>query len=745
MNRYVLRIVVIFLFFLLVSCQSTSSVPEVDCSPLAEEPPLVGSVSPRFKLGDHGALTGEPAMVLGGSASLVGTNHDAATRYSQYLKSSVQSYQFTPGGSYDVTFSYRILEEDPDGFETVMFSASGAAENRWVDSLLLRGVAGSSGRASFTFDLHEYSDYELAWNVVSTGSIVIDDIEIRDGQGFLVASESFEIPTLRSAQAYLPPARVGQQYRCVVAVTGPGPRPVSVIRTEGRLPEGLVVDAEGTIAGLPEEEGSFSICLVFADADGAESKLFYQMEVVPADHVSSAVVTGEELANTNQVRYSYEPYTEAFRSPLKGMRPYAQSSKSHPWASLGRQYIEWDLIERNACDSVARIERITDELIGDLPAYNIKIIPRVYLHWPPEWDHWPEDLEAGDYHSKAFQDRLFSLIAKLGRAWNDDPRIAYIETGLIGQWGEQHDPGFGNFGFDEPMKPVGYEHEFAEAFEKAFPDKLLMHRYPRDFEDFNFGLYWDVFGAFDQGFWGNDTTGMTEELKKPQHIEKWKTSVRGGEIAPTFMGYPGWDDAYFHDLVNTYDERLITIIRDLHWNHLAVLEHVDGQDDESWEKASAIQNALGHTFTISRATLPALIWRGELPLSVSIGNTGSSPFYYEWPLEVSLLDPATRTPVWSCLWPDLDIRTWLPGESAVIEHTFKVPPISEGEYIVALAILDPSGMVPSARFANKNYFNGGYTPLGVTAVGIRPRNFILSGFDDIAGDRSLYYLPPDGR
>jgi hypothetical protein len=168
---------------------------------------------------------------------------------------------------------------------------------------------------------------------------------------------------------------------------------------------------------------------------------------------------------------------------------------------------------------------------------------------------------------------------------------------------------------------------------------------------------------------------------------------------------------------------------------------LDYRDRELWERASEIQNALGYTFVIEEAELPAQVWQGDLSVSLKISNTGSSPLYYNWPLQVSLLDPDTRRPVWSSTWPALDIRTWLPDETHLLEHTFRMRDVPDGKYIVAITVLDPSGMVPAVRFANTNYFSGGYTTLGMVGVGEKPDRFEVGGFDDLADDRSLYYLP----
>ena len=68
--------------------------------------------------------------------------------------------------------------------------------------------------------------------------------------------------------------------------------------------------------------------------------------------------------------------------------------------------------------------------------------------------------------------------------------------------------------------------------------------------------------------------------------------------------------------------------------------------------------------------------------------------------------------------------------------------VPAGEYLVALAILDPAGNLPSARFAITNYLNGGRHPLGKIGIGIGgvAPQLEKSAFDDPAKDRTLRYV-----
>jgi hypothetical protein len=148
--------------------------------------------------------------------------------------------------------------------------------------------------------------------------------------------------------------------------------------------------------------------------------------------------------------------------------------------------------------------------------------------------------------------------------------------------------------------------------------------------------------------------------------------------------------------------------------------------------------------------------------------------YYNWPIEVSLLDEGTRNPVWRATFAGVDIRTWLPGDFSDkgkgrpvgdkqhsgfewdtgveydtaplryrVAEEFKLPgTLAAGTYILALAILDPAGGLPSARFATVNYFNDGRHPFGRIGVSTAVANPGLAerDFDDPAADASLHYV-----
>jgi len=392
-------------------------------------------------------------------------------------------------------------------------------------------------------------------------------------------------------------------------------------------------------------------------------------------------------------------YIHGIKNPLKGFRPkiiYSgmDNKLDREYGTLIKMYFKWNELENNASDGVDKIKEFCDTKWGGIDQKNVKIIPRVELERPGKNSGWPDDMTTGDFTSDQFKQRVVALIQKLGKAWDNDSRVAYVEMGLIGHWGEMEFPDTN----DEIKAAI------AAQFIASFQNKLVMIRWPNTYNDgiYNFGYYWDSFAHQDQEYYAFHLNNTSP---------RWKTAVIGGETAYN------WGNVQIQ-AGKTPDESLskpihrdyiIDRIRKLHANHLGWISEYDERNDSVRVGAEIMQKALGYRFVISEVTYPGRIDSGaKFTVSFKVRNTGSSPFYYNWPVEVSLLDPKTKQPVWKQTCRNLDIRTWMPGdkwddksdtytvpaEMNLINQTFQVSDLPAGEYILALAILDPAGGNP---------------------------------------------------
>jgi hypothetical protein len=288
-----------------------------------------------------------------------------------------------------------------------------------------------------------------------------------------------------------------------------------------------------------------------------------------------------------------------------------------------------------------------------------------------------------------------------------------------------------------------------EGYKNCFHHKLVLQRNPRDFKKLSFGIYWDSFAHADQ----NDHAEGILRL-----VDRWKNAVIGGECAYDWGNWriqPGPDaTASVSDPVHRiYIENLI---KKLHVNHLGWIDQYDHTVMAAVKGAAELQKAMGYRFIIKEFTYSKRIEPGgNLEIAFKVENIGVTPFYYNWPVEVSLLDPETKELVWKAKLQNTDIRDWLPSDKwnsdlgdyeipakiySVHENLTLPAGFGKGKYILALAILDPAGDRPSVRFAIKNYMNGGRHPMGFIGVGVENGNPVLPELDDMKKDGSLHYV-----
>jgi hypothetical protein len=500
-----------------------------------------------------------------------------------------------------------------------------------------------------------------------------------------------------------------------------------------------------------------------------------------------------------------QEYPTAFRNPMKGFREFFQTGVDkvreeypYPYGTMIKEYMQWNMLEDDPSDDVDKIIAYSNHRWKGVEAMNMKVIPRVYLVWVEPWHggrkkdpknpddlngtHWPKGIPeqqgpykqipgsvgamvdstdkntpiTGGYFHPDFPARVQKLVKKLGEAWDNDPRVAYVEMGIVGEWGEHHDPDLSTYWppHDEPEHVVnrtwapGLEKVLGDAFTAAFKNKKVMVRYAYEFKDYEFGIYWDSWSQREE-----DVRGYQEMMKLK---DRWKTQPIGGEITWNWGSLQQFKS--FEQVAKDPEYYTLTLhqIRNLHANHLGGITWANFKDTSFLKVADSLQQAMGYRFVLKEASYPARIENCKrAELSFQLINTGSSPFYYKWPVMVYLLDPQTKQPVWKQELTEIDIRQWMPGddwdstlgiyrkapEQLKIKSNWQVENMPAGNYILAMGIVDPAGMEPSLRFANSSYYNGGYTVLGAIGVEKELEEFGLpkESFQDIQADTSLYY------
>lgn len=309
---------------------------------------------------------------------------------------------------------------------------------------------------------------------------------------------------------------------------------------------------------------------------------------------------------------------------------------------------------------------------------------------------WPNDIpqpsSVSRWTTQEFYNRLEKFIRKLGDAWDNDTRVAAIELGLWGYWGEHH------LLNDGGRIPLSAQKILGDAFSEAFQNKKVMIRYPETFSKYQFGFYWDSFALSDDS---ENSNGIIRR-------NVWRNQMISGEVAYDWGNRSQLGRNPTETVGNgKYSDFLIGWIGRTHASSLGWVSDYYNVSPDVAENAARIQKSLGYRYIIRSAIYRKIVSSEQnVELSFKVSNVGSAPFYYKWPIEISLLN-YDRLPVFSKIIYDIDITSWMPGETYTINTNFSLPEeINNGTYIIAITILDPSDNKPSLRFANENYFNG---------------------------------------
>jgi len=415
---------------------------------------------------------------------------------------------------------------------------------------------------------------------------------------------------------------------------------------------------------------------------------------------------GEELVIRPQ------PKTGPLDNPLKGWCPYTNAGKIHQPYSMVFQYISWRELEPSENDY--RFDEW--EKSWNVEAATGKhIIFRVYVDYPsnqsglPDWlrkagvkETAYEEYGGGkspDYDDPRMIEGMERLIAALGKRYNTNPRISFIQLGFLGFWGEWH-----TYPRTKLYAPSETERRVIDAYRKAFPDKCLMVRYARGHagkQDW-LGFHDDMFPQDTDN--GQDWSFLAG-LRQEKRTNNWKVSVVGGEMVP------GESERWVGDDFETTR----TMLERSHFTWVGPYcpALAKPKDDIFLKRSEELVRKLGYEFQITEVAHPSQVRAKQAaPISLKGKNIGVAPFYYPWTVEWALFDQAGKMVTLHAT--DWDIRKWQPGLfSEEAQLTFDVPP---GAYRLGLGIRDPWKNRPAIRFANELPVREGWTILSEIKV-----------------------------
>ncbi len=331
------------------------------------------------------------------------------------------------------------------------------------------------------------------------------------------------------------------------------------------------------------------------------------------------------------------------------------------------------------------------------------------------WTSVNKNCVVPDWNNAFFLERVDSLLAALGRKFNNDPRIGYIDIRSYGNWGEWHMSGFETP--PSPLQPITLESKkrIIDAYVKAFPNKQLLMMsdgtegmtYAMGITGLKYPIGWR------RDSWGNlGFHSLKNGAAWSVTADRWKTApvvIEGyGGTGVTNTDCPGQVLDYHASAISNGN------IGD--WNTLSATA-----------KTAMFQCAkvAGYHYVLRSFDCTDSLKIGKTNILKTVwSNIGVAPTYKSWNVVFRMYDVTTNNTIFESN-SSLDLRTLLPTYSYLsridkpltIEDNLLLPEnITTGVYGLDLIVKDPTGYSwPMRLYIKDRKYNGAYS-LGTIKV-----------------------------
>ncbi|TDD53781.1 DUF4832 domain-containing protein [Nonomuraea terrae] len=412
-------------------------------------------------------------------------------------------------------------------------------------------------------------------------------------------------------------------------------------------------------------------------------------------------------------------------NPLKGFIPYAGAYTTFPHS------MEWFYLPLNAVmTGPHRFDwRPLEEQLNTIAARGHQAAFRFYLDYPSKPSGIPQFLldqglmtrpyddfgnngqsVSPDYDDPNLVAALDRFIAALGRRYDGDPRVGFVQLGLLGFWGEWHTWPYNGDGTENWFASPAQQLRMLNAYDAAFDETRLMVRYPgADNKAHDLGYHDD---SFAYSTLPGPGWHFMDLMRQAGTTDKWKSNTVAGELRPELQG------CLFNtpmDCAGDGDKDFATSVAQTHatWllNHYAFSP---GYTGAAYGNALAAAKSLGYELQVTAVRSEAR-HRG-LDLAVRIRNDGVAPFAYDWPLQVAAVGSDGRIArAWTTSWRLTGI---MPGVPAELSAALSTEDLRKGDYTLVLRAANPLRHGMPLRFANAGQDTtvSGWLTLGRTRI-----------------------------
>lgn len=392
------------------------------------------------------------------------------------------------------------------------------------------------------------------------------------------------------------------------------------------------------------------------------------------------------------VRLEYTPQLEP--QPLKGMEARSGIEGTFVWSWLvvsnvmrGMEDFDWTAIEaRLEKNSKRGLHTILRPILDDTTRHSL--VPRFLTRI--------EGATAVDfggnvvpvYSHPATRRALVTFVEAFGARYDGDPRIGFVEVGLLGQWGEGWAPR-GNGERTTEVTPEARDAVF-QAYHRSFrKTHLLLPRPNTNLLTADFGFHNEAFA-----FW-KDTERFYDALRfsVPDSLGRWRRSPINARVHPEYSSAEKTRNLTFDHIT---ESRMVAWIEREHYSCIR-LPSGDAMSKELKQRFIRSAQRAGYEFSASHFDFKQA--GDSLRVQVTVTNMGVAPFYYPWPVELAVLENGRAARARSI---QGDITQLIPGQGElVLDGTLRLQEIPERGATLLLRISNPLPNGPPIRFANQ--------------------------------------------
>ncbi|MGN0144944.1 MAG: DUF4832 domain-containing protein, partial [Clostridium sp.] len=388
----------------------------------------------------------------------------------------------------------------------------------------------------------------------------------------------------------------------------------------------------------------------------------------PADNPLSGFVSWEDGEGTD-FPHSMEYYAIPLNHVQKGYHKF-------DWAELEECL---DKAQENGNQAVIRFYLDNPGSESGIPEFLLRDGLETY-----EYDLDGSEGFCPDYTDENLKKALKSFIKKFGEKYDGDPRIGFIECGLLGFWGEWH-----TYPYDEWYPDKKIYNAIGNAFTKSFTNtKLLAGEIVKNITPMEIGYHDDMFVV--------DTSYFNERLNEVGAKNKWKTAPIGGELAPEIQ------DTVFENDSEEFKESADLI--HLSWCLNSEIVNYSGE-----EKDNAIDAAshIGYDFNVGKVSF-SKAGNDSFKLNLEIKNKGTAPFYYPWEVEVRITDGDGEEIAREITSWDLTSIKQL-NKTYKFKHKFNNIHLDENDYFeISMRVINPMEGGKNLMFSNEGQEDDGW-------------------------------------